>query len=213
VTIDINGLQVQREGRVILDIPRLQIPSGAVTAVLGANGAGKTTLLRVIAGLEHPSAGTVHIDGAAPSVGKIGMVFQRPVLLRRTVKDNLDLALRLRKVPSADRQQRVHEALSLLDVLHLADRSAVNLSDGEARRVDLARALALRDSVLLLDEPFVGLDSATYNRLVADFPRLLSLYQPTTLLVTHSPQEARQVAQHVVRLSDGRVTATDALTP
>jgi ABC-type sugar transport system ATPase subunit len=188
--------------------------------VLGANGAGKSTLLRTIAGLEPTHGGEVRFlhEGEAPDGppgipghGRLGpslaYAFQDNVFLRGTVRHNLELGLRLRRVPAPARAASVDEAMSRLDIAHLAERRASQLSGGEARRVNLARALCLRAPVVLLDEPLAGLVGPTFSRLLGEMPRLLRAFAATTIVVTHDRREALQLADDLVVLIDGRVEA------
>ena len=204
--IEFDGVRVERAGRRVLDIPSLRLRSGQTTAILGPNGSGKTTLLRVIAGLERPSVGGVRFgDRTRPSVA---YVFQEEVFLRRSVRDNLELGLRLRGLDEAEIRARVAEAATFLGIAPLMDRRADHLSGGEGRRVNLARALCLRSPLVLLDEPLEGLDERTYSRLLDELPRLLAAFDATTLLVTHNRHDALRLAQDLVVLVDGRVHAS-----
>jgi ABC-type sugar transport system ATPase subunit len=212
--LEFNGVRVEREGRLVLDIPSLQIRGGRTTAVLGPNGSGKTTLLRLIAGLERPRAGRVSVSNGRsvqlepdPSSRSIAYVFQEHVFLRRSVRENLELGLQVRGVEKEQRKRRVEDAACLLGIAHLLDRRADQLSGGEGRRVSLARALCLQAPLVLLDEPLEGLDERTYVRLLDELPRLLTAFDATTLMVTHNRHEALRLAQDLVVLIDGRVCA------
>jgi ABC-type sugar transport system ATPase subunit len=204
--LEFDGVRVERDRRLVLDIPSLRIRGGRTTAILGPNGSGKTTLLRLIAGLERPRAGSVRFE-PEQSGPFIAYVFQEQVFLRRSVRDNLELGLRLRGIEKEQRHGRVQDAAHLLGVTHLLDRRADHLSGGEARRVSLARALCLRVPLVLLDEPLEGLDERTYVRLLDELPQLLSTFNATTLLVTHDRHEALRLAQDLVVLVDGRALA------
>jgi ABC-type sugar transport system ATPase subunit len=206
--LECHGVRVERNRRAVIEIESLRVRGGRTTAILGPNGSGKTTLLRVIAGLERAQAGRITFGGAPVVSGSsIAFVFQEQVFLTRSVRDNLELGLRLRRVESAQRRARVNDAASLLGVSHLLDRRADRLSGGEGRRVSLARALCLRTPLVLMDEPLEGLDERTYSRLLDELPQLLSAFDATTLLVTHNGREALQLAQDLVVLVDGRVHA------
>jgi tungstate transport system ATP-binding protein len=217
--LDFDGVRVVRGGRLVLEIPSLRIRGGRTTAILGPNGSGKTTLLRLIAGLERPHAGRVNrsarlqsdqsSDRLVPdrSGHSIAYVFQEQVFLRRSVRENLELGLRLRGIEKEQRRHRIEEAAGRLGVAHLLDRRADQLSGGEGRRVSLARALCLQASLVLLDEPLEGLDERTYVRLLDELPPLLAAFAATTLLVTHNRDEALRLAEDLVVLVEGRVHA------
>jgi ABC-type sugar transport system ATPase subunit len=202
--LEFDGVRVERGGRLVLEIPSLRIRGGRTTAILGPNGSGKTTLLRLIAGLQRPRTGRVNLGG---NQSRPAYVFQEQVFLRRSVRDNLELGLRLRGMKEGERRLRVEEAAHRLGVGHLLDRRADHLSGGEGRRVSLARALCLQAPLVLLDEPLEGLDERTYGRLLDELPQLLAAFDATTLLVTHNRNEALRLAQDLVVLVEGRVLA------
>jgi ABC-type sugar transport system ATPase subunit len=209
--VSVTNLQRFKNGRKVLQISGLRFPSGTTTAVFGPNGSGKTTLLRAIAGLEQPDRGEVRLGGLPadrePAWRLVAMSFQNAVFLRGTVRENLDLALRLRAVPSAERGVRLKEAAKDCGVADLLDRSARKLSRGEAQRVNLARALALRAPVTLLDEPLAGVDRTTRTQLLAELPNLLAKFTATAVLVTHDREEAFRLADRLVVLVEGEVRA------
>jgi ABC-type sugar transport system ATPase subunit len=196
----------------VLDIPSLRFEEGSTTAVFGPNGSGKTTLLRLIGGLERPTAGKVRIGGmpvdANPaSRRQVAFAFQEAVFVRGSVRSNLELALRLRDVPSDERTRRLTEAARECGIEPLLDRAARQLSTGEAQRANLARALSLRAPVTLLDEPLSGIDRLTRLQLLDDLPGMLGTFAATTILVTHDREEAFRLADHLVVLVDGQVHA------
>lgn len=204
------GVEQRKGGRTVLAIPELTLGRAATTALLGPNGAGKTTALRLAAGLERPSVGEVSIDGepatrAAPR--RVAFAFQRAVFLRGTVRENLDLALRLRGVGRAERERRIDRQAGVCGIGGLLERDVRTLSGGEAQRVNLARALALEADLVLLDEPLSGLDGPTREALLADLPGMLRAAEATVVLVTHDRDEALLLAQELVLLLDGRVAA------
>jgi ABC-type sugar transport system ATPase subunit len=207
--VEFDQVQFERDGRRVVDIPSLRIRSGVTTAMLGPNGSGKTTTLRLIADLERPRTGRVLLDGAPSSRGQhLAYLFQEKVFLRRSVRDNLALGIRLRGVKAPDARLRVDDALQRLGISHLADRRADRLSGGEGRRVSLARALCLRAPLVLLDEPLQGLDQRTYSRLLDELPSLLRAFDATTILVTHSRDEALRLAEDLVIIANGQVQAS-----
>jgi len=207
--VEFDDVRVERDGRLVLEVPSLHLRGGRTTAILGPNGSGKTTLLRLIAGLERPRTGRIRGVRLRPEQPgpPVAYVFQEQVFLRRSVRENLELGLRLRGMDRALTRIRVDEAAALLGVAHLMNRRADHLSGGEGRRVSLARALCLKAPLVLLDEPLEGLDERTYSRLLDELPQLLAAFGATTLLVTHNRHEALQLAKDLVVLVDGRVHA------
>lgn len=210
--ITIERLRFERDGRCVLDVPELKFASGTTTALFGPNGSGKTTLLRLIAQLERPSSGRIETGAAADedptsSRTRVAYAFQEAVFLRGSVRANLALALDLRRVAVAERKARIAEAALECGIAHLLDRPARKLSGGEAQRVNLARALALRAPVTLLDEPLAGLDRIARAQLLDDLPRLLARFAATTIVVTHDREEAFRIADHLVVLTGGQVRA------
>lgn len=188
-----------------------QAPSGAITTLLGPSGAGKSTLLRLIAGLELPDSGSVRIEGVDCThlpVQKrgIGVVFQSYALFKHmTVRQNIAFGLETRRQPRAAIESRVDEMLRLVQLEELGQRYPGQLSGGQRQRVAFARALAIRPKLLLLDEPFGALDSRVRVELREWLQELHEQTGVTTLLVTHDQEEALEISQHVVVLTDGRV--------
>lgn len=210
--VSFESVRFTRDRQTVLDIPELRIRTGRVTALLGPNGAGKSTLLRLIAGLQAPTSGTVRIGRRAVSGPRqvrdlVAFSFQQPVFLSGSVQANLTLGLELRKVPRDAQVHRVEAAAEALGISSLLRRNAHRLSGGEAQRVNLARALALRAPVTLLDEPLAGLDAPAQRQMLDDLPGLLSEFAPTTVFVTHVREEAMRLADDLVVLMDGRVRA------
>jgi ABC-type sugar transport system ATPase subunit len=212
VTLD--GVRVVRGGRTVLDVSSLAFLSGSTTAVFGPNGSGKTTLLRVVAGLESPGrgAGRVRIGRSDPARGesppRSALAFQEPVFVAGSVRRNLALALGLRHLSPEEQVARIAEVAAECGILGVLDRPARQLSGGEAQRANLARALALRAPVTLLDEPLSGIDRIARTQLLDDLPRLLATFATTTILVTHDREEAFRLADHLVILVDGVVRAS-----
>ena len=196
------ALRVAGPARPLLDVHEFDLAEG-ITAVMGPNGAGKSLLVRALAGLRRPDAGTV--DAA----GGVGVVFQRPVMLRRSVAANVEFALRAAGRP---RRERAVMAGRLLAAGGLADprQPARTLSGGEQQRLAVLRALAAAPSVLLMDEPCAALDpagTAGVERLM----RLAAAAGTRVLVVTHDPRQARRVAGRVVFMDRGRIVEEGGL--
>ena len=195
----------------VLAIDALDLAAGQRLAVLGPNGAGKTTLLRLIAGLERASEGAVEldgvpVDGAATALRhEVGYVTQRAALLSTSVQRNIELPLGWRGVERNKRRALARAALERLGVGHLADRRAPSLSGGEAQRVSLARALALEPQLLLLDEPAAGLDPPGRQTFFDDLETALVDRQATVVHVSHRPDEALRLTDHMAVLIEGTI--------
>jgi tungstate transport system ATP-binding protein len=173
-------------------------------AILGANGAGKSVLLRTLHGLIYPTEGTVtwaHSERRPPNQA---MVFQRPVMLRRTAIENVRYALATRGIHGSEQEDRAREALQIVGLPHLADRQARVLSGGEQQRLALARAWALKPRVLFLDEPTTSLDPATaaeIERVILDIRGMGT----STVVTTHVLGFARRMADDIIFLHQGRL--------
>lgn len=210
-------VRVVRDRQTILDIPALTIAPGELLTVIGANGAGKSTLLRVLALVLAPTAGQVFFDGVLAHPGstdnasllalrrRVTMVFQSPVLLARTVRDNVAAGLQFRKLPRTEVEAQVDYWLDRLGIAELANRRPLGLSGGEAQRVALARALVLKPDLLLLDEPTANLDAPTRARLLGDLRGILAEVAASAVLVTHEVREAPYFADRMIVMGGGRI--------
>lgn len=183
----------------------LVVPRGSFTCIVGASGCGKSTLLNLVAGLDQPSAGRVTVHG------RTGLMFQESALFPwLTVADNVELPLKLRKVPRARRRERVAE---LLDLVHLGDfakKRPHELSGGMRQRVALARSFAQDADVLLMDEPFAALDAMTRDTMHDELESIWQRTGCTVLFVTHNVREAARLGDRIMLLSSrpGRVVDT-----
>jgi ABC-type sulfate/molybdate transport systems ATPase subunit len=210
MSIGCRGLRVTDRGRELLAVDFLEVVDGETLAVLGPNGAGKSTLLRALAHLEPRAAwAEVLLDGEPAAQAQlrtaVAAVLQRPVLQRASVLDNAAAGLRLRGTPRARARRLARPWLDALGIAHLADRHARTLSGGEAQRVAIARALAVESRVLLLDEPFAGLDATTRADLIADLRTALDRSTAAVVLVTHDRDEASALAHRTALLLGGRI--------
>lgn len=208
----LEGVTKAYEGRCVLHVGELTIHQGEIFAVVGPSGAGKSTLLRLLNFLEPPTRGCVRFQAiefspsqpmALPLRRRVTTVFQRPILLNRSVWDNVTYGLRLRGQRNTARQ--VQAALEQVGLEGLASRRARTLSGGEAQRVALARAMVLEPDVLLLDEPTANLDP--YNvGLIEEIVQTLNRERGTTLvMVTHNVFQARRLAHRTALLLEGRL--------
>ncbi|RJQ09548.1 MAG: ABC transporter ATP-binding protein [Dehalococcoidia bacterium] len=214
-------LRVRRAGRDVLDVPHIEVDVGETLAVLGPNGAGKSTLL-LAAALLLPADGEVTIFGEMARRGvhvrlrrQTATVFQDAALLDMTVRQNVEIALAMHGVGGPERRTRAEEWLGRLGVAHLARQRGHAVSGGEAQRVSLARAFAVRPRLLFLDEPFAGVDHATRATLTGELRALLAAEGTAALFATHDHSEALLLAPRVVLLDAGRPLqvgpATDVL--
>jgi tungstate transport system ATP-binding protein len=200
-------------GRRIIDDVTLAIDAGSRTVILGPNGAGKSVLLRLCHGLLAPTSG--RITWSAPDrtagVRRQAMVFQRPVMLRRSALANVAYGLKLAGVGPAERDARAQAALERVGLTHLADRPARVLSGGEQQRLALARAWALNPEVLFLDEPTANLDPTATHEIES---AIAAIHSGGTkiVMVTHNLGQARRLADEIVFLHNGRVAARASAT-
>ena len=211
--LEARDLVAYRGERAVAHAARLDLVEGEHLALLGPNGAGKSSLVLGLAALVR-TAGELRYRGA-PIVDagayrrKLAVVFQRPLLLDRTVRENAGLGLALRGVGRRERDARAESELARLGVAHLADRSAAALSGGEAQRVSIARALAIDPEILFLDEPFSALDAPTRETLIADLARVLRERGVTTVMVTHDRDEALSLADRIGVVMKGELRQLD----
>jgi tungstate transport system ATP-binding protein len=190
-------------GRVLIAPLSLEIVAGPSTVILGANGAGKSVLMRLMHGLLAPSSGTVVWSGDNAR-RRQAMVFQRPVLLRRSALANVTYALKVARVPQAERAGLALEALESVGLASLANRPARVLSGGEQQRLALARAWALHPEVLFLDEPTASLDLSSTR----EIERVIQAFDAAgtkIIMATHNLGQARRLGDEVLFLHQGRL--------
>ena len=210
--LELAGVRVSYAATDALDVPALEVREGEVLAIIGPNGSGKSTLLRVLGLLERPTCGTVSFRGrvvdaagALAARRRMAVVFQQPLLADMTVAGNATLGLSFRGVTADECESRLGRWLERLNIAPLRDQRARTLSGGEAQRVALARALVLEPDVLLLDEPFSGLDEPSRAALLPDLAAILRADRVTTVLVSHDRGEALALADRVAVLMGGRI--------
>lgn len=192
----------------------LQIEAGEFIAIMGPSGCGKTTTLRMLAGLEQPSSGSIHIDGqlmnnVSPHERDTPLVWQSLALFPfLNARENVEFGLKMRNQSAADRRHKAMDWLERLGVGEFAERNVDTLSGGQRQRVALARCLVTEPRLLLLDEPLSALDAHLVIRMQSVLTRLQRELGITFVYVTHSQSEAFAMADRVVIMSDGEVAQT-----
>jgi iron(III) transport system ATP-binding protein len=217
-TLDVSDLRKQFSiGRPAVDGVSCAVPAGEIGVLRGPSGCGKTTTLRCVAGLEHPTDGTISIAGRVvsspahgillpPRLRDIGMVFQSyAVWPHMTVRQNVIFPLKHRKIGRADATRKVDEVLALVGLSEYADRPVVALSGGQMQRVALARSIVYRPQLLLLDEPLSNLDAKLRLRLRDDLRVILKQTGMTALYVTHDQAEAVVLGDRIGVMRDGKL--------
>ncbi|RXK49408.1 ABC transporter ATP-binding protein [Halorientalis pallida] len=208
--VDVDELTVRFGDVEALTDVSLSIDDGEFFTLVGPSGCGKTTLLRTVAGLEAPTAGRVRIDGRdatdePPEERGVGVVFQNYALFpHMTARENVAYGLQFHDLPEPD-DQRVTELLDLVDLTSVADREPDQLSGGQKQRIALARALAPKPDVLLLDEPLSALDASLRKRLRVQIRSIQRDLDITTVYVTHDQAEALAISDRVAVVRDGRI--------
>lgn len=209
--LSLDHISLSLAGKTILDDVSFSIRDGEFVSVLGESGAGKTTTLKIVAGLLPQDAGTVSFDGecvdeVAPHKRSCAIVFQDIRLFpNMNVLDNVAFSLKMQGMPRAERHARAEEMLEAVQLPGLGRRRTYELSGGQQQRVALARALAGKPRMMLLDEPFSGLDEQLREKMRQLVAELHERFGMTSLMVTHDPDEALTMSDRVIYISDGRV--------
>ena len=212
--LEIRNLSLQRGGVDVLKNVSLEVEDNDVLALIGPNGSGKTSLLLALARLMPVSRGELLLRGEVINGGgeelsyrrKLAMVFQEPLLLDTTVTKNVASGLSLRRMETREKRDRVQEVLELFGITGLSRRTARSLSSGEARRVSLARAFAVRPELIFMDEPFTALDLPVREALFEQLVTLLHAEGITAVIATHDCREVLHLCNRVAVLAKGRLT-------
>lgn len=207
-----DAIRYAPDGLAVLENVTLQIIEGGVSMILGPNGAGKSVLMRILHGLLSPDAGAVLWRGGRATAEirrRQAMVFQKPVLLRRSAAANIEHALKAAGVPRAERADRIDAALTEAGIAHLAKRPARVLSGGEQQRLAVARALSLRPDVLFMDEPTASLDPVS----TAAIEALIAAADQRgckVVMISHDLHQARRLADEIIFMDGGRIAEQSA---
>ena len=189
----------------------LDIPAGSYCCLLGPSGCGKTTALRMIAGHEEITSGDIligdrRVNNLPPAKRNTAMMFQSYALFpHKTIWENIEFGLKMRQLPESDRRQRVGEMLEMVGLSHVAERKPSMLSGGQQQRIALARALAIRPQVLMLDEPLSALDENLRVRMRTELRKIQRQFGMTFIQVTHHVEEAFSLSDRVVVMNHGRL--------
>ena len=204
--LQLDGVCFAAGGRIIIDRISLEIGAGPRTIILGPNGAGKSVLMRLCHGLLQPSAGKVTWRSAANGrrPRSQAMVFQRPVMLRRSALANITYGLKLAGIAPGERELRARDVLEVVGLLHIAERPARVLSGGEQQRLALARAWALNPEVLFLDEPTANLDPGA-ARDIENIIAAIHASGTKIIMSTHNLGQAQRLGDEILFLHAGRL--------
>jgi len=210
--IKIQNMKCSRDKRVVLAIDKYAIIKDEVLAVIGPNGAGKSSFLHILTRLLKIDQGEVDWKDRSifsiPALEyrrKLALVMQEPLLLDRSVRDNIAIGLKFRGEQKEQIAKKIEIWAEKFRISHLLDRPAKKISGGEAQRVSLARAFVLEPELLLLDEPFSALDPQTRKEIVKDLRLVLNQTKTTTVFVTHDLNDVAVLADQVVLVWDGRI--------
>ncbi|MBM3358490.1 MAG: phosphate ABC transporter ATP-binding protein [Betaproteobacteria bacterium] len=202
--LELREVSFATNGKRIIDAVSAEVVAGPRTVILGPNGAGKSVLMRLCHGLLRPTAGRIVWCGANGARARQAMVFQRPVMLRRSALANVAYGLKLAGLPRGERVLRAEDVLEAVGLAHLAGRAARVLSGGEQQRLALARAWALNPEVLFLDEPTANLDPGA-TRDIENIIGQIHASGTKIIMTTHNLGQARRLADEILFLYQGRL--------
>jgi putative spermidine/putrescine transport system ATP-binding protein len=209
--LELDRVSKQFGAQTVVDDFSLAVGKGEFVSFLGPSGCGKTTTLQMIAGFLDPSRGAIRLEGrdltaVQPAKRGLGIVFQSYALFpHMTAAENVAFGLEMRRVPRAERDERVRATLAMVGLAGYEDRYPRRMSGGQQQRVALARALVIRPSVLLLDEPLSNLDAKLREEMQIELRQIQRNLGTTTILVTHDQNEAMSLSDRIVVMSQGRI--------
>lgn len=200
------NLRKSYDGKTVLDIEKGVIKSGGITGIIGPNGAGKSTFLKIIAGIERGDRGNILYGGGKEFPQKdITMVFQKPYLISSTVEKNIAYPMKLRGFNDENIEQRITELTEELNLTPFRKTRAWKLSGGETQKVALARALAFKPKLLLLDEPTANIDPVTTSEIEQMLIRIREQHETTVVLITHNLVQAKRICDNIMMFSGGKL--------
>lgn len=209
--LKVENIKVSFDGIQVLDECALEVGEGEIVVLLGPSGCGKSTLLRTVAGLENLETGKIlwneeDMTIVPPHKRGFGLMFQNHALFpHRNVEENIDFGLQILQLNRTERQERVKDLLKMVGLEEFEKREIGGLSGGEAQRVALARSLAPKPRLLMLDEPMASLDRALRDRLLIDISNLLRGLNQAAIYVTHDHDEAFSIADRIAIMHEGRI--------
>jgi len=204
-----------QESCLVVDRINLELKEGELLTLVGPRGCGKSTILKMIAGLEHPTEGEIYVDGQTvegvpPQARNVGFLVPGMLFKHMTVADNILFGFKVRKIQEKDNRRRLEQLVALMGLEEVQHRNLDQLSEGQQRRVALARVLAPQPRVLLLDDPFAGLDTASRQQLRVDTKLWQRELNIPTILATHDRIEALEMGERIAILDDGRFQQIDS---
>ena len=216
--IEIKDMTWIQQGQTILNIPHFSLEESESVSLMGPNGAGKSSLLSIMAGLQEYTNGTVFLFGRnikdIPTLElhrRVAFVFQKPMMLNLTVKENLELGLKFRGMKRKEMEAKIEPWLKIMHLTHLTKRRARLLSGGEAQRLSIAQALVVEPEIVFLDEPFANLDKKIRQELLHEIRELLMRRKVATVMVTHNRLEAVAMSHSIYYMEDGEILNKEIL--